>query len=110
LEINREGIADQVEDGAIQGLSWALKEQAIVDTHIVTSRGWFTHPTPTFQVVPKMDVVMLDRPNQPVKGFGKSVTVPVVAAVMNTVHDAKGAYVRDLPMTPDRVKSALASA
>jgi CO/xanthine dehydrogenase Mo-binding subunit len=37
------------------------------------------------------------------------VTVPVAAAVANAIYDATGARVRDLPMTPERVKFALTS-
>jgi nicotinate dehydrogenase subunit B len=75
----------------------------------VTSNDWITYPILTFPEVPEIEVVILDRPDQPAKGIGEPVTVPVAAAVANAIYDATGARVRDLPMTPDQVKAAIAA-
>ena len=110
LVVNPDGVTNQVEGGVIQALSWALKEQVTFDDRIVTSHDWVTYPILTFLEVPEIDVVILDRPDQPAKGIGEPVTVPVAAALANAIYDATGVRVRDLPITPERMQAALADA
>ncbi len=110
LVVTPDGVTNQVQGGVIQALSWAFKEQVTFDEKIVTSNDWITYPILTFPEVPEIDVVILDRPDQPAKGIGEPVTVPVAAALANAIYDATGARVRDLPMTPERVLAALAGA
>jgi nicotinate dehydrogenase subunit B len=107
LVVNPDGVANQVEGGVIQAMSWALHEQVTFDTSIVTSHDWATYPILRFPEIPEIDVVVIDRPDQPSKGIGEPVTVPVAAAIANAIHDATGARVRELPLTADRVKAAL---
>lgn len=105
--VNPNGVENQVQGGAIQATSWAMKEQVTFDKSIVTSHDWVTYPILTFPEVPEVDVVILNRTDMPWKGIGEPVTVPVSSAIANAIHDATGARVRSLPMTPDRVKAAI---
>ena len=41
-------------------------------------------------------------------GIGEPATVPTAAAIANAVYNALGVRLRDLPLTPARVLSALA--
>src|SRR5690606_4148208 len=82
-------------------------EQVTFDRSIVTSHDWATYPILTFPEVPEIEVVIIDRPEEPAKGVGEPVTVPIAAAIANAIHDATGARIRELPLTPDRVKAAL---
>jgi nicotinate dehydrogenase subunit B len=107
LVVNPDGLTNQVEGGVIQGMSWCMKEQVTFDHAIVTSHDWATYPILTFPEVPEIDVVLIDRPDQPAKGVGEPVTVPIAAAIANAIQDATGARIRELPLTPDRVKAAL---
>jgi nicotinate dehydrogenase subunit B len=107
LVVNPDGVKNQVEGGVIQAMSWATKEQVTFDHQIVTSHDWGTYPILTFPEIPEIEVMVIDRRDQPSKGVGEPVTVPVAAAIANAIHDATGARVRELPITPDRVKAAL---
>ncbi len=107
LVVNPDGVKNQVEGGVIQAMSWAMKEQVEFNRQIVTSHDWATYPILTFPEVPKIEVTVIDRPNHPAKGIGEPVTVPVAAAIANAIFDATGARVRELPITPERVKQAL---
>ena len=51
LVINPDGAANQVEGGAIQAVSWALKEQVRFDRYGVTSDTWETYPILRFSEV-----------------------------------------------------------
>src|SRR5204862_6898901 len=74
----------------------------------VTSVDWATYPILTFPEVPAIDVVQLNRPDQPLLGAGEAGTVPVAAALGNAIFDATGVRLRQVPFTPARVKTALA--
>ena len=43
------------------------------------------------------------------KGLGESGVIPVSAAVANAVHDAIGVRFTELPITPERVRAAVAA-
>lgn len=110
LVINPDGVANQVEGGVIQALSWMLKEEVTFDNAIVTSYDWITYPILTFPEVPEIEVVIVNRPDMPAKGIGEPVTVPVAAAVANAIYDAVGVRVRDLPLRPEELATLLSEA
>lgn len=105
--INPDGIANQIEGGLIQSLSWTLKEEVKFDETKVLSRDWASYPIITFNEVPPVTVSLIDRPGEPFLGTGESAQGPTSAAVGNAVFDAVGARITRLPMTPDRVKAAM---
>jgi CO/xanthine dehydrogenase Mo-binding subunit len=107
LIINPDGLTNQVEGGVIQAMSWTMHEQISFDRKMVTNRDWETYPILTFPEVPEIVTVLVNRPDKPSKSVGEPVTVPVAAAIANAIYDATGARVRELPLTPDRVKAAI---
>ncbi len=106
--INPDGLKNQIEGGIIQGASWTLKEQVAFDKERITSRDWVGYPILTFPEVPSVDVTVIDRPELPSLGAGEASQGPIAAAIANAIHHALGVRVRDLPFTPDRVKTAIA--
>jgi nicotinate dehydrogenase subunit B len=58
--------------------------------------------------VPDIHVVFVERPDDPPLGAGESASIPSAAAIANAIFDATGARVRQVPFTPQRIKSALA--
>ena len=108
--INPDGVANQVEGAIIQTTSRALMEQVNFDRRKVTSVDWETYPIIRFPDVPKVEVKLIDRPDEPPWGVGEPAVVVVPAAIGNAVFDATGARLRSVPFTPDRVKAALAAA
>jgi CO/xanthine dehydrogenase Mo-binding subunit len=105
--INPDGVRNQVEGNVIQGVSRALKEEVTWDAHAVTSLTWETYPILTFPEVPDVDVILIDRPDQPPWGAGEPAICVVAAAIANAVHAATGARLRTLPFTPERVRAGL---
>ena len=104
--INLDGIVNQVEGGMIQAASWTLKEQVTFDPEGITSKNWASYPIFHFNEIPEVEVVMIDRPNQPAEGGGEVSMPPTGAAIANAVYNACGKRVYDLPITPDKIKSA----
>ena len=106
--INPDGLTNQIEGGVIQSTSWTLKESVRYDSRRVQTRSWADYPILTFAEVPAVDVVLLNRPDEKSLGAGEGSQGPTVAAIANAVANATGVRIRELPFTPDRVKSALA--
>ena len=55
----------------------------------------------------RIDVHLIDRPGQPFLGTGEAAQGPAAAAIANAIADATGVRLRDLPLTPERVKRAI---
>jgi nicotinate dehydrogenase subunit B len=107
LIINPDGLENQIEGNVIQSLSRALKEEVQFSQSHVTSVDWETYPILKFSEVPDVDIVLINRPDQPAVGAGEPSTVTTSAAVANAIFDATGGRVRQIPFTPERVKAAL---
>ena len=105
--VNPDGLKNQMEGGIIQSTSWTLKEAVRFDQRRILSRDWQTYPILTFPEVPDVDVTLIDRPGQPWLGAGEAAHGPTSAAIANAVAHATGARIRDLPLSPDKVKAAL---
>jgi CO/xanthine dehydrogenase Mo-binding subunit len=106
---NPDGMRNQVEGGALHGLSRALGEEVTWDDRRVTSIDWRTYRTlPVGFSVPAIETVLINRNNVPATGAGETAITVVAAAIGNAVFDATGARLRQVPFTPDRVKAALA--
>jgi CO/xanthine dehydrogenase Mo-binding subunit len=56
---------------------------------------------------PKVEVELINRPSERSLGSGEGSQGPAVAAIANAFAHATGKRIRDLPLTPDRVKAAL---
>jgi CO/xanthine dehydrogenase Mo-binding subunit len=108
--ISPDGVANQVEGGIVQAVSWVLKEQVRFDRSRVTTRSWDDYPILRFSETPPVEVTIIDRPDQPSLGMGEAVAGPTAAAIANAVFDAIGVRVRDLPLTRERMMMAINNA
>jgi CO/xanthine dehydrogenase Mo-binding subunit len=107
LIINPDGLKNQIEGNTIQSLSRALKEEVVFDEWRIKSVDWDSYPIMTFSEVPELEIVLINRPDQPAVGAGEPATTTTAAAVANAIFDATGARVRQIPFTPERVKEAM---
>ena len=108
--VNPDGIRNQIEGGIIQAASWTLFESVEFDRTRIASRDWASYPILRFSDVPdSVEVVVVNRPGQPFLGTGEAAHGPTAAALANAVADAVGARVRELPLSGQRIKAAMAS-
>jgi len=63
-----------------------------------------------FSEVPELEIVLINRPEEPALGAGEPSTVTTAAAVANAIFDAAGIRLRQIPFTVERVKAAFKSA
>ena len=101
-----QGTKNQIEGGILQAVSVTLKEQVVFDRKEVTSREWSAYPILTFPEAPTVEVVLMDR-SDPSLGAGEGSLPPTSAALANAFAHATGRRLRELPMTPERVKALL---
>ncbi len=108
LVINPDGVINQVEGGAIQATSWALKEAVQFDRERITTVDWDAYPILKFSEVPAIEVELIHRHEAPTVGAGEAVQGLMGAAIANAVADALGVRIRSLPLTAERIQAAMA--
>jgi CO/xanthine dehydrogenase Mo-binding subunit len=109
LVINPEGATIQVEGCITMGMGYALTEEVHFKGGQILDLNFDTYELPRFSWVPKIETVLVEASDQPARGFGEPPIINMGAVIANAVHDATGARLFQLPMTPDRIKQALSS-
>jgi len=111
LIINPEGLRYTIEGNVVHGLSRALLEEVRFERDRVTSVDWLSYPILEIGDTPEViDVVLINRPEIAPSGAGEPTIRVIPAAVANAFFDATGVRLRRVPLTPERVKAALARA
>ena len=107
--VNPDGMRAQAEGCLMQGISRTLIEELKWGPNGITSRDWVSYPVIRFNAMPKFDFQIINRLDQPVLGAGEVLITNVPAAIANAIFDATGKRMRQVPLTPARVRAALAS-
>jgi CO/xanthine dehydrogenase Mo-binding subunit len=106
-----DGMKNQIEGGALQGMSRALGEEVTWDEKKVTSIDWRTYHSLTLGIeAPAIESVLINRQSGEAMGAGETTITLAAPAIANAVFDATGVRLRQVPFTPDRVKAAIESA
>jgi len=107
---NPDGMRNQMEGGALQGMSRALGESVTWDEEKITSIDWRTyHSLPLGFAIPRIETVLINQPDEEACGSGETAITVVAGAIGNAIFDATGVRIREVPFTPERVKAALGS-
>lgn len=105
---NPDGLRNQLEGGAIQGISRTLLEEVAWDDRQVTSIDWRTYkPLYLSDEMPLIETVLINRPDMPAAGAGETAVTVVAGAIGNAIFDATGVRLRQVPFTPARVRAAM---
>ncbi len=109
--INPQGFRGQCEGAVVQGLGYALTEDAIIENGQLKTTNFTTYLIPTIHDVPEIEVVPVETFEKTgpygAKGVGEIAVVPVAAAISNAIYDAVGVRSFTLPIRPERVFNAL---
>jgi nicotinate dehydrogenase subunit B len=108
--VQHDGVRNQIEGGAIQTLSWCLKEAVQFDRTRVLSDTWGAYPLLRFSEVPPVEIALLDRPHEPSLGAGEPTHGPLAAALANALARATSVRLREMPFTWDRLQRAALAA
>jgi nicotinate dehydrogenase subunit B len=107
--VNPAAVEAQMMGQMIQATSRMLKEEVLFDTEGVTSLDWVSYPVLRFAEHPEVVPVVVQRLDEPSSGAGEEVMGATAAAIANAFYDATGVRLRQYPLTPARVKAALAA-
>ena len=109
--INPGGLKLTIEGNVVQAISRTLFEEVRFTESNVASVDWATYPILELADAPEaVDIVLINRPEMAPQGAGEPSTRTVPAAIANAIFDATGVRVRRVPITPERMKAALARA
>lgn len=98
LIVNPDGLRNQIEGNLIQSLSRALIEQVRWDSGGLLCIDWDSYPILRFSQIPPLDVILIDRPDQPSVGAGEPATIATAPAVANAIAAATGVRLRQAPL------------
>ena len=107
LMINPAGVQHQIHGNVIQSISRVTREAVTFSHGMPTTREWGSYPIITFTDLPRIDTLMINRPDQPPLGVGESASVPSAAAIANAIYDACGVRFREPPFTPEKIRAGL---
>lgn len=110
--VNPTLVEGQIVGGVVMGLGGALGEETIRCEGRVVNSSYLHYAMPRAADVPVIRPIVVEgsEPAGPygAKAVGEMSIIPPGAAVANAVYDAVGVRIRSLPITPDKVLSALA--
>jgi xanthine dehydrogenase YagR molybdenum-binding subunit len=112
LIINRLTTESQVNGAVLQGISYALYEDRLMDptTGTMVNTDFENYKIIGTIEAPEIDITLFDEAERGVIGIGEPPTIPTSAAIANAVYNAIGVRLREIPMTPDKVLNALSGA
>ncbi|MCA9300330.1 MAG: xanthine dehydrogenase family protein molybdopterin-binding subunit, partial [Phycisphaerales bacterium] len=108
MVVNRKTAESQIIGAVIQGLSYALFEEKVLDRNT----GAMVNPNLEWYRIagaadmPHIEPVLWSEGQTGVRPLGEPPTIPTSGAIACAVFNAIGAPVRDLPLRPDRVLAA----
>ncbi len=109
--INPMAVEGQIEGGAQMGLGYALTEEVVVKDGRILNPDFLDYRLFTSADMPALESIIIetDDPQGPfgAKGVGEMGGTPTAAAIANAIYDAVGVRLTTLPMTPERVLTAL---
>lgn len=108
VAVNPAGTVLQIEGCFTMGLGAAFTEEVHFKNGEVKDLNFDTYQIPRFSWLPKIEAVLVDSPEVPISGVGEPAITITQAVLANAVFDACGARLLQLPMTPERIKAALA--
>jgi len=110
--INPAEVEGQIFGGVAQGIGWALYEALRYDASgQPLTASYMDYALPKATQLPEVTPQIFEypAPHGPygAKGIAEPPVIPGAAAIANAIHDATGIRLRDLPMTAERIWSAL---
>lgn len=109
--INPAGVEGQCEGAVIMGQGYALYEEVMVEGGEFLNPGFSTYILPTAMDAAEHETIIVEEPLETgpfgAKGIGEPPTSPVAPAIANAIYDAVGIRITELPITPEKLWTAL---
>jgi CO/xanthine dehydrogenase Mo-binding subunit len=105
--VNPQGARIQMEGCVTMGLGYALCEEMHFENGKILDTNFHRYEIPRFSRVPEIETLLVEANDLPPQGGGEPAIVVMGGLIANAIHDATGARLERMPMTPVRVKAAL---
>jgi CO/xanthine dehydrogenase Mo-binding subunit/aerobic-type carbon monoxide dehydrogenase small subunit (CoxS/CutS family) len=98
--VNPDSLTNQVEGAVMMGLGGALFEAIDFADGQIRNASLSQYRVPRLSDLPEVEVVLLDRPDQPSAGGGETPIIAVAPAIANAIFNACGVRLRSMPLAP----------
>ncbi|HVT67431.1 MAG TPA: molybdopterin cofactor-binding domain-containing protein, partial [Trebonia sp.] len=98
--IDPANLANQVEGATVMGLGGALFERVDFADGVIRNASLSQYRVPRLPDVPRVEAILVDRPDQPSAGGGETPIIAVAPALANAIRAAVGTRLRSLPLAP----------
>jgi CO/xanthine dehydrogenase Mo-binding subunit len=112
--MNPVGHQGQIDGGVVQGIGYGLIEYLPVQEGRVEVANFGEYKIPTVKDIPALKTVIVASGEgvgpYKVKGIGENPISPAAPAIANAIEDAVGVRIKDLPITAEKIYTALRAA
>jgi CO/xanthine dehydrogenase Mo-binding subunit len=112
--VNPAAVRGQILGGVAQGIGYALHEDLVQEQGRSANPNFVDYFVPGAADVPEIEPIIVEHPEPDgpfgAKGVGEPPIIGVAPAIANAVRAAAGVRLRELPITPERVLTALSLA
>jgi CO/xanthine dehydrogenase Mo-binding subunit len=96
--INPDGLRNQISGAIVQGIGGAMFEAVHFSNGRVLNPHFRDYRVPRFRDLPQIEVVLIDRKDQPSMGAGETPLMGLAPAVAGAIFSATGIRLRSLPL------------
>ncbi|MBW2368474.1 MAG: molybdopterin-dependent oxidoreductase [Deltaproteobacteria bacterium] len=109
--INLLGVEGQLDGATSMAVAYALSEELLQENGRPLNPTFLDYKMPTVMEMPEMENIHVEScdPGGPfgAKEVGEGIVSPIAPAILNAVYDATGIRFKEIPLTPEKVLSAL---
>jgi CO/xanthine dehydrogenase Mo-binding subunit len=109
--INKNSCEGQIEGGCVYHSWWPTMEDLKWENGITLANNFSTYLIPTAADVPDIETILLESGGglgpYGAKGIGEPSDNSIAPAVVNAIRDATGVCFTEMPVTPEKILSAL---
>lgn len=109
--INPHLVEGQMDGGFAMALGYALFEDLKLDRGHIKSNKFSRYLIPTAMDMIDVENIIVEDPESTApygaKGIGEPVMIPIAPAILNAIYDATGVRIKELPVTPEKLRKAL---
>jgi CO/xanthine dehydrogenase Mo-binding subunit len=98
--VNPDGLRNQIGGALVQAIGGGLFEAVQFADGRVLNPHFAQYRVPRFADIPKIELVLVNRPDIPSAGAGETGIVGLAPAVSNAIFAATGVRLRNMPMAP----------
>ena len=98
--VNPQGLKNQIGGAVVQGLGGALFEAVHFENGRIVNPHLAEYRVPRFSDLPKIEVLLVDRKDQPSMGAGETPLTGIAPAIANAIFSATGLRLRSMPLVP----------